>query len=44
MEKSLFSMKNFKNLLKEQILKAEMNIWSTEYFLQVANMIKFSAN
>jgi predicted nucleotidyltransferase component of viral defense system len=53
-----FSIENFKNLLKERILKtdinagkndvrpfiknpAEMDIWSTEYFLQVADLIRF---
>ena len=53
-----FSIKNFKNLLKERILKtditavkndvrpfiknpAEMDIWSTEYFSQLVDMINF---
>jgi len=53
-----FSVEIFKNLLKERILKtdinaiendvlpfiknpAEMEIWSTEYFLQLADMIRF---
>ena len=52
-----FSVENFKNLLKERILKtdintvkndirpfiknpAEMDIWSTEYFLQLTDMIQ----
>jgi predicted nucleotidyltransferase component of viral defense system len=55
--KNEFSVENFKNLLKERILKtdinavkndvrpfiknpAEMDIWSTEYFLQVADMMR----
>ncbi|MDR2058481.1 MAG: nucleotidyl transferase AbiEii/AbiGii toxin family protein [Dysgonamonadaceae bacterium] len=54
-----FTPENFKNLLKEHILKtdikavkndvrpfiknpAEMDIWNTEYFLQVVDFIRFS--
>ncbi|MDR1347574.1 MAG: nucleotidyl transferase AbiEii/AbiGii toxin family protein, partial [Prevotellaceae bacterium] len=53
-----FSIENFRNLLKERILKTdinavkndvrpfikkpvEMEIWSTEYFLQLVDMIRF---
>jgi len=56
-----FSVENFKNLLKERILKtdintvkndvrpfiknpAEMDIWSTEYFLQLTDMIQITKN